>query len=66
MVMASGDDDTPEATFDIALGASGEPSNPHSDDQTPTWRDASHAKLPFRKADVDARAKEHAVLKAGR
>lgn len=66
MVMAFGEDGTPEATFDFALGASGEPSSPHFDDLTPTWLDAAHVKLPFRRADVDARITERAVLKAGR
>jgi hypothetical protein len=64
--LRSGEDDTPEATFDFALGASGEPSSPHFDDLTPAWLDAAHVKLPFRRADVDVRITERADLKAGR
>ncbi|MEO7329739.1 MAG: penicillin acylase family protein, partial [Minicystis sp.] len=62
MVVAFGDDGTPEATFDFALGASGEPGSPHYDDATATWLDAQHVPLPFRKADVEARTQERVVL----
>jgi penicillin amidase len=65
MVTGFREDGTPEATFDFARGASGEPSDKHFGDQDDVWSHAQHVPLPFLRADVDAKAEEHATLKAG-
>jgi penicillin amidase len=63
MVIGFGDDGTPEATINFARGTREDPEDPHFDDQDEAWSLATHAPLPFRKADVDARAEDRLVLK---
>lgn len=64
MVMSFDAEGRPRATINFAGGASGEPGDPHFDDQNALWASAQHTDLPFWKADVDAHATGSVTLKA--
>lgn len=62
MVVGFAEDGTPEASIDFARGASGEPESPHFADQQARWAAVGHVPLPFRRAEVEARAEGRVVL----
>lgn len=64
MVMSFDAEGRPRATIDFSQGTSGEPGDPHFDDQNALWAAAQHVDLPFFEADVDARAGERITLRA--
>jgi len=63
MVIGFGADGTPEATFDTARGASGDPDSPHFGDLQKPWVERQHVPLPFRQTDVDAKTEVTVTLK---
>lgn len=65
-VVAFGDAGTPEATIDFSQGTSGEPGDPHFEDQNPLWAAAGHTHLPFARAAVDERAESKAIVTKSR
>lgn len=54
MAISFGDDNTPEATFDLAMGSSEDPSSPYFLNLQPDWASALHRPFLFRKAAVEA------------
>jgi len=66
MVIGFADDGVPEATFDTARGASGEPDSPHFSDLQDAWSKRTHVALPYRDADIAAHTESSVVLKAAK
>jgi acyl-homoserine lactone acylase PvdQ len=52
----------PEATLNFAMGTSEDPDSLHFLDQQERWANVDYTPLPFRKADVEARATERRRL----
>jgi penicillin amidase len=62
MVVGFGADGVPEATLNFAMGTSEDPDSLHFLDQQERWANVDYTPLPFRKADVEARATERRRL----
>lgn len=62
MVVEFDEEGRPRATINFSHGASGEPGDPHFDDQNERWAAAQHTALPFTKADIEAHAESRVIL----
>ncbi|HJL20223.1 MAG TPA: penicillin acylase family protein [Sandaracinaceae bacterium LLY-WYZ-13_1] len=62
MVTGFGEDGVPQARFNVASGASGDPSSEHFDDTTEDWVEGRYEPLRFTRADVEADATESLTL----
>lgn len=58
------DDGTPRARFNFALGNSAEPSSPFHESALEDWIEGNYKEMPYRRADVEARAFSRTVLPA--
>jgi acyl-homoserine lactone acylase PvdQ len=61
MVAGFGSDGVPEATLNFARGTREDPRDPHFGDREESWMKGEYTRLPFRDADVAARATESFV-----
>ena len=64
MVVEFDEEGRARATINFSHGVSGEPGDPHFDDQNERWAKVEYTPLPFAKADVEARAESRVTLPA--